>query len=298
MLVNERGGIAGAISGGCLDGAVAEACERTLAEGRSRSEVFGASEGGWGGPGLTCGGSVRVWTYELHPDIGHRLAAMEPGRWTFTLRGGLETGPTEVLLEEDCVPAGRTSLSFEPEGQACFREHMGLRDLVVLVGRSGFTEALVRCAQLLGCDVVVNEPRPRFADSLAGVGIVDRSWPDVCLRELGAAGRLTERSAVIVCTHDSKFDEPALIAAVRSPAGFIGAMGSRRTVEDRRHRLANLGLRPDELDRIRSPLGLDLGGTTPAETALSVFAEWIAFCHGGSARPLTEGEGSIHRETR
>ena len=294
MLVNDHGDIAGAISGGCLDGAVAVACEKTLHEKQPGSEIFGASEGVWGAPGLTCGGSVRVWTYELPPDIGRRLAAAEGGQLTFTLEGSLETGPAAIRLEDSPSGDERTILSIGPQGRASFREQIGHRDLILLVGRSGFTEALIRCGRLLGCEVMVNEPRPRFAESLVGPETVVRSWPDACLRDLVAAGRLTERSAVIVCTHDPKFDEPALLAAVRSPAGFIGAMGSRRTVEDRRMRLAGLGLSPTELDRIRSPLGLDLGGTTPAETAISVFAEWIAFRHGGSARPLTEGRGSIH----
>ncbi|MGB8466951.1 MAG: XdhC family protein [Terrimicrobiaceae bacterium] len=149
-------------------------------------------------------------------------------------------------------------------------------------------------ARMLDYEVVVCEPRRRFAAATISADKVDGSWPNACIEKLAAAGRLGAGSVIIVCTHDRKFDEPALLAAVRSSAGFIGALGSRRTREDRRVRLLAAGLSESEVSRIRSPVGIDLGSETPAETAVSIFAETIAARRGGSGRPLTELSGAIH----
>jgi xanthine dehydrogenase accessory factor len=116
-------------------------------------------------------------------------------------------------------------------------------------------------------------------------------WPHLFLAET----EIDRDTAVCVLTHDAKFDVPALIAALRSPAGYVGAIGSRRTCADRAERLRAAGVGEDELARLRAPVGLDLGGTTPEEVALSIGAEIVAMRHGGGGRPLRETAGPIHR---
>ena len=117
-------------------------------------------------------------------------------------------------------------------------------------------------------------------------------WPHRFL----AATPIDQRTVICVLTHDPKFDVPLLEVALRTPAAYIGAMGSRRTHDDRLERLRNAGLTDDELARLRSPIGLDLGARTPEETAVSVAAELIQLRWGGSGKPLTETQGRIHHQ--
>jgi xanthine dehydrogenase accessory factor len=293
LLVNDRGDVAGAISGGCVDGVVIEAADETLLTGRPRALAFGADGGLFGHPGLVCGGTLRVWIYELPAVVARALLS---GTADLTLRGLPDVGPEHVEATASTAPedAPRIRTATLPTGECEFRERFGERDTVLIIGQSGFTDALVRMARLLGREVIVCEPRRRFAAAVADADLVLHDQPDQCVQKLEADGRLSPRSAIIVCTHDRKFDEPALLAAVRSSAGFIGAMGSRKTTAERRARLAALGVTNSELARIHAPLGLDLGGETPAETALSVFAEILLETKGRTGQPLGELDGSIH----
>lgn len=141
------------------------------------------------------------------------------------------------------------------------------------------------------------DARPVFATPArfpyANEVVVD--WPHRHLAAQWEAGRLDPRTAVCVLTHDAKFDVPLLELALRLPLGYVGAMGSRRTHVERERRLREEGVADSALARLRSPIGLDLGGATPEETALAIAAEFTAFRHGGSALPLTGGAAPIHR---
>jgi xanthine dehydrogenase accessory factor len=181
-----------------------------------------------------------------------------------------------------------------PDGGQMFLEAFGRRRLFVVVGSSGYTEALCAQAALLGYESVVVEPRPRFAAGITCADGVIGSWPDAALEKLTDHGRLDATSAIVVCTHDSKFDMPALTAALQTPAGFIGALGSRATNMERFARLRAGGIPERELQRIHAPVGLDLGGATPAETAVSVAAQMIAIAHGRTAAPLRDTSGPLH----
>ncbi len=130
--------------------------------------------------------------------------------------------------------------------------------------------------------------RSRFPDA----DEVAVEWPHRYL----ANAAVDQRTVICVLTHDPKFDVPLLEVALRTPAGYIGAMGSRRTHEDRLERLRQAGLTDAELARLRSPIGLDLGARTPEETAISVAAELIQLRWGGSGRPLTDTSGRIHHQ--
>ena len=179
---------------------------------------------------------------------------------------------------------------------AVFVESFAPPPQMLVFGAVDFTAALVRVARVLGYRVTVCDAREVFATRArfpqADEVIVD--WPDRLLRRVG--GGLTARDAVCVLTHDAKFDVPAIVAALATDVGYIGAMGSRRTHAERIVRLEEAGVDPASLLRIRAPIGLDIGARTPEETAVSICSEIIAQRTGRhDARPLSNTEGPIHR---
>lgn len=176
---------------------------------------------------------------------------------------------------------------------AALDETREVRPRLLVLGAVAFAEALVRLGRFLGYRVTLCDARAVFAspERFPEADEVVVQWPHLFLAETEIDGD----TAVCVLTHDAKFDVPALIAALRSPAGYVGAIGSRRTCADRVERLLAAGMGEDELARLRSPVGLDLGGVTPEEVALSIGAEIVAARHGGSGRPLRETAGPIHR---
>lgn len=202
-------------------------------------------------------------------------------------RALLETGRTgTVTLSEDGshCPGGLTLLvetSVEPPRMIVF-------------GAVDFAAALVRAGKSLGHHVTVCDARPVFATRArfpeADEVVVD--WPHRYLRRTRTDGR----TVLCVLTHEARFDVPLLAEALRRPVAFVGAMGSRRTHEDRLRRLREVGLGEGELKRLRSPIGLDLGARTPEETALSIAAEIVAARRGGTGLPLTGGAEPIHRD--
>jgi len=163
---------------------------------------------------------------------------------------------------------------------------------MLVFGAIDFAAAVARAGKFLGYRVTVCDARPVFATAarFPDADEVVVEWPH---RYLGRTP-VDERTVICVLTHDPKFDVPLLEVALRTPAGYIGAMGSRRTHDDRLARLREAGLTDDELARLRSPIGLDLGARTPEETAVSVAAELIQLRWGGSGRPLTDTAGRIH----
>ena len=163
---------------------------------------------------------------------------------------------------------------------------------MLVFGAIDFAAAVARAGKFLGYHVTVCDARPVFATRarFPDADEVVVEWPHRYL----ARTPVDERTVICVLTHDPKFDVPVLEVALRTPAGYIGAMGSRRTHDDRLTRLREAGLSDDELARLRSPIGLDLGARTPEETAVSVAAELIQLRWGGSGRPLTDTIGRIH----
>lgn len=165
---------------------------------------------------------------------------------------------------------------------------------MIVFGAVNFTAAVARVGKFLGYHVTVCDARPVFATRSrfpdADEVVVD--WPHRFL----AGADVDARTVICVLTHDPKFDVPVLEVALRTPAGYIGAMGSRRTHEDRLERLRAVGMTEPELARLRSPIGLDLGARTPEETAVSIVAELIQLRWGGTGRALTNTDGRIHPE--
>jgi xanthine dehydrogenase accessory factor len=184
------------------------------------------------------------------------------------------------------------------EGMRVFASVFAPAPRMLVFGAIDFAAAVARMGDFLGYHVTVCDARPVFATHTrfpsADTVVVD--WPHRYLKAEVAAGRIDERTVLCVLTHDPKFDVPLLEVALRLPAvAYIGAMGSRRTHDDRLARLREAGLTEAELDRLSSPIGLDLGARTPEETAVSIAAEIIMLRWGGQGQRLVDTEGGIHR---
>jgi xanthine dehydrogenase accessory factor len=288
--------------------------------------TFGYSDDDAFAVGLTCGGTLHVFieeldrpglfdllATELRADRPVALATVVDGRGVgreLLLRPG--AGPEGSLGSEDLdrvaardalaeLEAGRSGLRhYGPAGEArqddvtVFVESFARRPRMIIFGAVDFTAALVRVAKVLGYWVIVCDARETFATPRrfpsADEVVVD--WPHRFLERVGPG--LTGSDAVVVLTHDHKFDIPAVTAALGTGVGYLGAMGSRRTTDDRRRRLVESGVTEAALDRLHAPIGLDIGARTPEETAVSICAEIVATRTGRPAQPLRSGDGPIH----
>ncbi|MFC4327899.1 XdhC family protein [Streptomyces andamanensis] len=225
------------------------------------------------------GEGARDGGFGDHPEAA-RTAVAEAGA---LLEAG-RTGTVELTEDGSHCPGGLTLLV----------EVTVPPPRMIVFGAVDFAAALVRAGKFLGYHVTVCDARPVFATRgrfpEADDIVVD--WPHRYLRDTPA----DPRTVLCVLTHDAKFDIPLLTVALRMPVAFVGAMGSRRTHEDRRRRLREAGVSEEELDRLRSPIGLDLGARTPEETALSIAAEIVAARRGGTGAPLTGSGGPIHHD--
>ncbi|WP_420032325.1 XdhC family protein [Streptomyces sp. cg28] len=331
LAVDTAGEVIGSVSGGCVEGAVYELCEQALADGVPVRESFGYSDDDAFAVGLSCGGVVEVHVVPVRTGAPSRttveaalaraargeavaLARVLDGPAPLVDSGGLllvrPDGSAEGALgsADDAglaaqaralLDLGRTGVCAVPESSArcgadvtLFVESSVPPARMIVFGAVDFAGALVRVGKLLGFHVTLCDARPVFATRArfpeADEVVVE--WPDRYLR----ATATDERTVLCVLTHDAKFDVPLLEVALRLPVAYVGAMGSRRTHADRSQRLREAGVTPRELSRLRSPIGLDLGGRTPEETAVSIGAEIVAVRRGGSGAPLAEGDGAIH----
>ncbi len=219
--------------------------------------------------------------------------------------GTLGNAELDRVVERDMVGELASGTSgvrhYGPRGEArqesvsIFIESFAPPPQMLIFGAVDFTAALSRVAKILGYRVTVCDARPVFATTqrfpYADEVVVD--WPHRLLERVGQT--LGFRDAICVLTHDPKFDVPAVIEALRTKAGYIGAMGSRRTTDDRNKRLRDEGVTDEQLATIMAPIGLDLGARTPEETAISIVGEIIALRSGRIAPSLRDAEGDIHR---
>jgi len=309
MIVSDAG-VFGNVSGGCVEGTVYERCLEAIVTGEASVERYGYSDGEGLAAGLTCGGAVDVLVRVVRPHseaaaaiamLSERDAAGLPARFRLTTAGpslgrgvvetGLETG-VETGVEtgaETGVETGAATAATALAGEIVVE--VGDPPRLIIVGAVEFAVALTRLGTALGHRVVVVDPREVFATAERFPGaevIVD--WPDRYL----AAASLDDRTAVCVLSHDPRLDVPALRVALASTAGYVGAMGSRTTHDDRLRRLRDAAVPDAGIARLRSPIGLDLGGSSAEETALSILAEIVADRRGGSGSRLSALQGPIH----
>ncbi|MFE4593210.1 XdhC family protein [Streptomyces laurentii] len=328
LAVDRDGTAIGSVSGGCVEGAVYELCRQAIEDGRSVVERFGYSDEDAFAVGLTCGGVIDILVTPLRgPVLAEALEAAAAGRAAALAR--IVAGPREMLGRAMLVrpdgsveggfgghpdldrtvagearamlDAGRTgTVEIGADGSRCGEPVTVLVESsvpaprMIVFGAVDFAAALVKVGVFLGYHVTVCDARPVFATRArfpdADEIVVD--WPHRYL----ASTEVDARTVLCVLTHDAKFDVPLLRAALRLPVAYIGAMGSRRTHEDRERQLREAGVTELELARLRSPIGLDLGARTPEETALSIAAEIVAARRGGSGTALTGADTPIHHD--
>ena len=259
---------------------------------------------------IEAGRPVAVATVVEHPDtkrVGMRMI-VRPGEGSPIL-GSVGSPRADAAVADDVrglLAAGTTELlTYGPEGQRrgegmrVFAASYAPRPRMLVFGAIDFAAAVARLGSFLGYRVTVCDARPVFATRTrfpdAHEVIVD--WPHRYLRAEVDGARIDSRTMICVLTHDPKFDVPVLEIALRLPrVGYIGAMGSRKTHQERLQRLREAGLTDVELARLSSPIGLDLGARTPEETAVSIAAEIISQRWGGQGSRLTELTGRIHHQ--
>ncbi|MFE4176126.1 XdhC family protein [Streptomyces sp. NPDC056909] len=336
LAVDSEGTAIGSVSGGCVEGAVYELCRQALEDGATVLQSFGYSDDDAFAVGLTCGGVIDILVTPIAADAtGHPAGAVfagalaaaargEPaalaritggpeelrgrallvrpgGSYEGTLGGHPELDRTAAAEARALLDAGRTgTVVIGERGSRCgqpltlFVESSVPPPRMIVFGAIDFASALVSTGKFLGYHVTVCDARPVFATRTrfpdADEVVVD--WPHRYLASTATDGR----TVLCVLTHDAKFDVPLLETALRLPVAFVGAMGSRRTHEDRDRRLREIGVTELELARLHSPIGLDLGARTPQETALSIAAEIVAVRRGGSGVPLRGAHTPIHHD--
>ncbi|GIF09973.1 xanthine dehydrogenase accessory factor [Actinoplanes teichomyceticus] len=305
MAVGPDGVAVGSVSGGCVEAAVHDLCLEVAETGRSRVARFGVADELAVGVGLTCGGTVELAVArvdrESFPRLPQLVAAVEAGEPVALVVAGaagfdVVTAATGDPAARRMLAEGRTGLL--PDGRMVVS--FGPAPRMLVFGATEHAAAVARIGGFLGYRVTVCDARPVFATArrLPGADEVVVDWPHRYLAAEAEAGRIDGRTVVCVLTHDPKFDVPALELALRLEVGFVGAMGSRRTHEDRLRRLREAGLGEAELGRLSSPIGLDLGARSPEETAVSIAAEIVARRHGGSGAPLSGLSGPVHATHR
>jgi xanthine dehydrogenase accessory factor len=327
MLVTDSGEAVGSVSGGCVEGALFDLGQEVLADGTPRFETFGVSDDDAFAVGLTCGGILDVFIERVDakswpelPGIAASIENEEPVAVATVVRGDAHVGHHLIVRPhqasegtlgterlDDTVRADALgmlasgSTGFLHYGQEGERLGTGLDVFVAsfapppqmfVFGAIDFSAALVKVGKVLGFKVTVCDARPIFATDKrfpdADEVVVD--WPHRWL----AKQHVDRRTVIAVLTHDPKFDVPAIQQALTTEAGYIGAMGSRRTHDDRLRRLREAGVSESDLKRLHSPIGLDLGARTPEETAISIAAEIIMDRWGGSGKHLEDTSGPIH----
>ncbi|MEE4494936.1 XdhC family protein [Streptomyces sp. BE230] len=325
MLVSEGGRVVGSVSAGCVEAEVCAIAEDVLAGAAPVLERWGIGDEDAFAVGLTCGGTIEVLVREVGANVplgriaadvtaGVPVALVTPvdgGGWLVVGGGGVSGslgGPSAdragALAAEGMLGRGTNGLVAGGDGAiggaTCAPERELLvqsfasRPRLLIFGAAEVARPLADVGATLGYRVTVCDARPAF--------VTDERFPradDVVAERPDRWFRAHEdlvdaATAVCVMSHDPRFDVPVLALALRSRAGYVGAMGSRRTHEDRMARLRTAGATDAELARLRSPIGLDLGGRGPEETAVSILAEIVAARRGGTTLPLTLRTGPVH----
>ncbi|MFC4608606.1 XdhC family protein [Streptomyces maoxianensis] len=333
LAVDSEGTAIGSVSGGCVEGAVYELCRQALEDGGTVLERFGYSDQDAFAVGLTCGGVIDILVTPVRADapargvfaaalsaavegeaaavaritdgpaevMGRALLVRPDGSYEGSLGGHRELDRTAAGEARALLDAGRTgTVAIGEDGSRCGQpltllvESSVPAPRMIVFGAIDFASALVRVGKFLGYHVTVCDARPVFATRTrfpeADEIVVD--WPHRYLEST----EVDTRTVLCVLTHDAKFDVPLLELALKLPVAYVGAMGSRRTHEDRNTRLREVGVTELELARLRSPIGLDLGARTPEETALSIGAEIVANRRGGSGVSLAGAHTPIHHD--
>ena len=328
MVVAADGEPTGSVSGGCVEGAVYELAHEVMDTGEPVLQRYGVSDDDAFAVGLTCGGIIDVFvepvdpgTFPELPDVVASIQAHEPvavativdgpGRagahlvvWPDRAAGSLGSRRLDQAVVDDVRGAldhgANRLLRIGPDGErrqdelCLFVQSFAPPPRMLVFGAIDFAAAVARVGKFLGYRVTVCDARGTFATPrrFPEADEVVVEWPHRYL----ATQEIDNRTVICVLTHDPKFDVPLLEAALQTDAAYIGAMGSRRTHDDRLARLRDEGVPEEALARLSSPIGLDIGARTPEETAVSIAAEIVAHRWGGTGVPLTGTDGPIHAD--
>jgi xanthine dehydrogenase accessory factor len=285
LAVTEEGELAGSVSGGCVESDVVLAAQDVLAGGLPRLLTYGITDEMAFGIGLPCGGEIDVFVEELtdaeRPDVTLTVVAGE----------GVGERVHDPELLEAARRRGRSHV-IELGDRTILADVSAPPTRLFVYGAVDTAEALCRAAKLLGWRTVVADARASFAtaERIPSADELLLAWPEEAL----AQAQPDLGTAVVVLTHDDKFDLPLIRGALASDAFYIGWIGSRRNQERRRGLLRDDGVTDDELERISGPSGLDIGADTPAETALSMLAEILAVRAGRAGGRLKDAKSRIH----
>jgi xanthine dehydrogenase accessory factor len=313
LAVSQSGEMAGSVSGGCVENEVfGHACD-VLAGAQPQILTYGISDDLALTVGLPCGGEIDVFVDASNEELLERLAGVieaEERAVLFTVvegeglgsellvtehGDGVGDGPEEALARfEEVLHAGRNRLLELEDGRKVFAEVYGPPPRLLVIGSVDTAEALCAAAKLLGWHTTVADARGKFAtrERLPSADEVLVAWPQDALAQV----QPDHQTAVVILTHDDKFDVPAIKGALETEAFYVGALGSRRNQQRRRERLLEAGVDEERLERVSGPCGLDIGADSPAETAMSILAEIMATRAGRGGGPLRESSGRIHVE--
>jgi xanthine dehydrogenase accessory factor len=311
IAVNDRGEIAGGISGGCIEGAVVEIAERVIHRDEPELTIFGIADKEAWELGLPCGGEITVWV-ERHSASEFLNVAQEGVRAVeVTVLRDRDAGK-KLLVKADGSSSGtlgtpdRDSEAVHTATELLWGERSVRRSRLfydvaaplprlILIGAIDIASSLCTLARAAGWRPYVIDPRSGFATAarFPDAEQVISAWPEEAFETLGGIDPAT---SLVMLSHDAKLADAALGIALRSPARFIGAMGSRHATQRRQDRLEAAGFSAEELERLAAPVGLDLGAENSEETAVSILAEVIAARHGHDGGRLAEATGLIHEE--
>jgi xanthine dehydrogenase accessory factor len=287
LIVRDDGSLEGSVSGGCVESDVVLAAQEVSATGVPRLVTYGITDEMAFGVGLPCGGEIDVFVEPLAEPVDSAVVLT-------VIRGeGVGERLEDHDLERSALRRGRSHV-IELGDRAVFADVFAEPPRLFVYGAVDTAEALCASAKLLGWRTIVADARPRFgtpqripsADELLVL------WPEEALAQVAPDAA----TAVVVLTHDDKFDLPLVQGALATDAFYVGWLGSRRNQERRRGLLVEAGVAEDELDRISGPSGLDVGADSPAETAVSILAEILAVRAGRSGGRLRDAKERIHGE--
>lgn len=301
MITTMTGGIAGSVSAGCVEGAVIQEAESVMSSGNPRLIEFGvADETAWE-VGLACGGKIKVFIEpgfsldSVYDTLKRNISKGLPFVTLTFLEGPHEILNKKLLIQADGTSIGdlivpeqaQTSLQTAmayleneksgtvslPDGYEVFIEAHPLPPKLIIIGAVHLSEPLITIANSIGFETILIDPREAFAtrERFPHVDHLLQQWPQDVLSDL----ELDKSAHIVVLTHDPKLDDPALLLSLKSRARYVGALGSRRTNRKRMERLQKAGLSEDQLSRLHAPIGLDLGGRSSSEIAVSIMAEII-----------------------
>jgi xanthine dehydrogenase accessory factor len=298
LAISSGGELAGSVSGGCVEHEVYEEAKDVLATGRPKFLTYGITDDQAWNVGLPCGGEIDVFLAPLDDSIVEgvqRVYSREARGAAITALDG--SGEAAIVAEgersdvDELIRARRNTI-VDLEGKRSFVEIFGPPPRLLVFGGLDTAEALCAAAGLIGWRTIVADARARFAttERVPSADELVVGWPEEVLAQV----RPDHDTAVVVLTHDDRFDIPALIGALATDAFYIAALGSRRNQERRRELLREAGVGEDDLERIAGPAGLDIGAESPSETAVAILAEALARRAGRSGGSLKESKGRIH----